>query len=98
MPVDGSTEAAGTQVCPRWDRMRAAAIVAAYGPVARCEGSQREFAEAVGVPRTTLQYWLARKAGLDAEPALVDFFESPVGLAFLHRLVGRCTTCLGRSG
>ena len=49
--------------------------------------SQREFARQRDIPRTTLQYWLSRKQGLDASPALVDFFESSEGLAFLHRLV-----------
>ncbi len=49
--------------------------------------SQRQWAESRGVPRTTLQYWLKRKDNLDADPELVEFFESPVGLAFLHRLV-----------
>jgi hypothetical protein len=34
-----------------------------------------------------LQYWCARKEGLDASPALIGFFESPDGVAFLHRLV-----------
>jgi hypothetical protein len=33
-----------------------------------------------------LQHWLDRKERIDAEPALVSFFESPVGTAFLHRL------------
>jgi hypothetical protein len=49
--------------------------------------SQRQFAQARELPRTTLQYWLSRKAAIDADPALIAFFESPVGLAFLHRLV-----------
>ena len=49
--------------------------------------SQREFARQHDLPRTTIQYWLSRKRGLEASPALVNFFESPDGLAFLHRLV-----------
>ncbi len=61
--------------------MTTVTIVAAHEEMARQGGSQREFGEVVGVPRTTLQYWLARKEKLDAEPALVAFFESPVGLA-----------------
>jgi hypothetical protein len=52
--------------------------------------SQRAFALQVGIPRSTLQHWLKRKQTLDADPALVAFFESPTGLAFLHRLVGAC--------
>ena len=41
--------------------------------------SQRTLAEAIGIPRSTLQYWLARKQGIDAAPELVGFFESEVG-------------------
>ncbi len=48
--------------------------------------SQRQIAEEIGIPRSTLQHWLARKENIDAEPELVSFFESPVGTAFLHRL------------
>jgi hypothetical protein len=39
------------------------------------------------VARTTLQHWLARKKSIDESPALVAFFESPDGLAFIHRLI-----------
>ena len=49
--------------------------------------SQRQWAEDVGVPRSTLQHWLERKDGLDADPAVVAFFESSAGTAFLHRVV-----------
>lgn len=49
--------------------------------------SQRQFAVEQQVPRTTLQGWLKCKQGLDAAPELIAFFESPVGLAFVHRLV-----------
>jgi hypothetical protein len=48
--------------------------------------SQRDYARQHDVPRTTLQYWLARKQALDASPATVTFFESLDGIAFLHRL------------
>jgi hypothetical protein len=49
--------------------------------------SQREFAEKNGISRTTLQYWLSRRDKIDASQAVVKFFESPDGLAFLHQLV-----------
>jgi len=49
--------------------------------------SQRQIAEELGIPRSTLQYWLERKDSIDAEPEVVAFFESPAGTAFLHRLV-----------
>jgi len=41
----------------------------------------------MGIPRSTLEYWLSRKQSVDAEPELVEFFESEVGIAFLHRLI-----------
>lgn len=49
--------------------------------------SQRDFAKRAGAPRSTLRYWLARKDSIDAHPVLIEFFEYPVGIAFLHRLV-----------
>lgn len=49
--------------------------------------SQRQFSKEIGVARTTLQHWLARKDAIDQSPALVAFFESPDGLAFIHRLI-----------
>lgn len=63
--------------------------------------SQREIAEEMGIPRSTLQHWLARREGMDAEPELVAFFESEVGIAFLHRLLLAAhfvITLLGSSG
>jgi hypothetical protein len=72
---------------PRWDRTTVTAEVVAFEATAHRAISQRQFAQEHGVPRSTLQHWLARKATIDADPALVAFFESPVGLAFLHRLV-----------
>jgi len=49
--------------------------------------SQRQWAEELGIPRSTLQHWLERKESIDADPDLVAFFESSVGVAFLHRLL-----------
>jgi hypothetical protein len=49
--------------------------------------SQRGYAQEHDVPRTTLQYWMERKATLRASPACVAFFESPEGLECLHRLL-----------
>jgi len=72
---------------PRRDRTRVTAEVVAFEATAHRAVSQRQFAKQRGVPRTTLQYWLLRKAAIDADPAVIAFFESPVGLAFLHRLV-----------
>jgi hypothetical protein len=72
---------------PRWDRSRVTAEVVAFEAAAHRAISQRQFAQERSVPRSTLQYWLSRKASIDADPTVIAFFESPVGLAFLHRLV-----------
>lgn len=71
----------------RWDRAATASEVVAFETTAHRDISQRQFAKERGVPRSKLQHWLSRKATIDADPAVVAFFESPVGLAFLHRLV-----------
>jgi hypothetical protein len=62
----------------------ATAEVFAFEAAPRRAISQRQFAKEHGLPRSTLQHWLSRKATIDADPALVAFFESPVGLAFLQ--------------
>lgn len=72
---------------PRWSRSRITAEVVAFEATTHRTISQRQFAQERGVPRTTLQHWLSCKAGIDADPELIAFFESSVGLAFLHRLV-----------
>lgn len=70
-----------------WKREETVAHVVAFESEAATGTSQRAFALEHGVPRSTLQYWLARKSTIDASEVLVSFFESPEGLAFLHRLV-----------
>jgi transcriptional regulator with XRE-family HTH domain len=49
--------------------------------------SQRQIAEELGIPRSTLQHWLERRDSINADPHVLAFFESPAGTAFLHRLV-----------
>lgn len=49
--------------------------------------SQRQAAQVLAVPRTTLQAWQASQERLDECPAVGAFFPSVPGLAFLHRLV-----------
>jgi hypothetical protein len=48
--------------------------------------AQRGFARDHDLPRSTLRHWLDRQHALDAPAPEVAFFESPAGLAFLHRL------------
>ena len=49
--------------------------------------SQREIVSQLDIPRSTLRYWQSRKDSIDAAPEVIEFFESPAGVAFLHRLV-----------
>ena len=60
--------------------------------------SQRQFATKQGLARTTLQNWLHCKADLDASPAVVAFFESPEGVAFLHRQLVAAHLVFGQMG
>jgi Family of unknown function (DUF6399) len=83
------------QVSPRWGRTQAAELVLQFKTG---DSSQRTFAQQAGVPRSTLQHWLKRKKDLNADPVLVAFFESPTGLAFLHRLVGACHLTFTQQG
>jgi hypothetical protein len=71
----------------RWDRLQRADLWAQYGDLQTQGLSQRQAAQALEVPRSTLQAWHAYQERLDACPAVVAFFHSPPGLAFLHRLV-----------
>jgi hypothetical protein len=44
-------------------------------------------AEPTGIPRRTLRDWVERKAGIKGTSRKeVDFFESPEGLAALHKI------------
>ncbi len=70
----------------QWQRDDVAAKIVDFEQ-AREKQSQRQFAIEQGVSRSTLQHWLARKDCIDASASLIDFFESPVGTAFLHRIV-----------
>jgi len=72
---------------PRWDRKESTEHTYLFERSAIHGVSQREYAKEAEVPRTTLQYWLKRKEKLGLSKQVVSFFESPDGLAFLHRLV-----------
>jgi hypothetical protein len=70
----------------QWERDDVASKIVDFEQ-ARHKQSQRQFAIEQGVSRSTLQHWLARKESIDASPILIEFLESPIGTAFLHRIV-----------
>ena len=72
---------------PRWSRTQRAALFDQYLELHAQGLSLRQAAKALAVPRSTLQAWRAYQERLDAHPAVVVFFHSSPGLAFLHRLV-----------
>ena len=72
---------------PRWDRTQRAALFDQYRDLQAQGLSLRQAAKALDVPRSTLQAWRAYQDSLDEHPAVVAFFHSAPGLAFLHRLV-----------
>ena len=72
---------------PRWDRFERADLFEHYRAL-RAQGlSQRQAAQELQVPRTTLQAWRIWHATLALCPDVARFFQSGPGLAFLHRLV-----------
>jgi len=71
----------------RWDRIERAEQCERYGDLQAQGLSQRQAAQVLDVPRSTLQAWRAYQECLDESPAVVAFFHSVAGLAFLHRLV-----------
>ena len=71
----------------RWARFERADLFQRYGELRTQGGSQRQAAQVLDVPRSTLQAWRAYQDRLDACPEVVAFFHSVAGLAFLHRLV-----------
>jgi len=72
---------------PRWDRFERADLFEQYRQL-RTQGlSERQIANKLNVPRTTLQAWRLWHDSLDICPHIANFFQSGPGLAFLHRLV-----------
>jgi hypothetical protein len=71
----------------RWERLARAEQCERYGELKAQGMSQRQAAKVLDVPRSTLQAWRAYHENLDEHPAVVAFFHSVPGLAFLHRLV-----------
>ena len=64
----------------------------------KSDQSQASVARQYGVPRTTLRAWLEQQQSVGAERELVEFLNSPVGLAFLHRLLTAAFFVFGLAG
>jgi Family of unknown function (DUF6399) len=82
-------------------REKAARVVKEYEAAQKLGTSQRMFAQGEGIARSTLQYWLNRREQIDDNRVVVEFFESPEGLAILHRIVAAShfiTTFVGAGG
>ncbi len=70
-----------------WHRSVQTEHLADYREMLKSGVSERQAAVSLGVPRSTLQSWRDYAETLDTEPEVATFFDGPVGLAFLHRLV-----------
>jgi hypothetical protein len=70
-----------------WSRAEIAEKMNEYKQGYRRTPSQRQMAKVLDISRTTVQHWLKREEEIAADPAVVTFLESPVGVAFLQRLV-----------
>jgi hypothetical protein len=49
--------------------------------------SQRQYAQVTGIPRTTLQGWMARSTSPEKDAEIHAFFETPAGAALLQRIL-----------
>ena len=88
MPSDQHSPAApATQEPFRYSRSETARHLHDRLNPDRSGQSARHAARTAGVPHTTLRYWEQREQRTDAPAELVAFFESPLGLAFLQRLL-----------
>lgn len=78
----------GNEDCnQRWARLERAELWEQYNNLQAQGVSQRQAAQVLEVPRSTLQAWRVYQERLDECPTVVAFFHSVPGLAFLHRLV-----------
>jgi hypothetical protein len=68
-------------------RKQVALHLADYEQHLKNRSTQREASAALGVPRTTLQHWKARKESIPIAESVINCLESADGADFLHRLV-----------
>ncbi|WP_157067555.1 DUF6399 domain-containing protein [Desulfosarcina cetonica] len=92
--IESSDTASGKQI---WKRADTVKLVSDFESREQ-NVSQRDFAKKAGIARETLRHWLARKNSIDAHPVLIEFFEHPVGIAFLHRLVTSAHVSFTKAG
>ena len=72
---------------PRWDRFERADLFEQYRELRAQGRSERQAAQELKVPRTTLQAWRVWHDTLDICHHVAEFFQSGPRLAFVHRLV-----------
>jgi hypothetical protein len=72
---------------PRWDRFERADLCEPSLELQAQGVSQRQAAQELQVPRTTLQAWRIWHDTLDRCPHVAEFFQKGPGLAFFHRIV-----------
>jgi hypothetical protein len=70
----------------QWKREDVVSNIVDFDKV-RQKKSQRQFTKERGIPRSTFRYWDVRKESIDASPCVINFLESPEGLAFIHKIV-----------
>src|SRR5215467_859601 len=75
---------------PRWDRCERADLFEQYRALRTQGRSERQAAQELKVPRTTLQAWRVWHDTLDICPHVAEFLQSGPGLACVHRLVMAC--------
>src|SRR3954468_18367007 len=86
------TVAQGSQACParpdpfRWEQITTAQAWTDFNDPLHPPVSQRAYAQQQGIPRSTLGSWLRKPFPDHLDPALISFFCSRSGLAFLRRL------------
>lgn len=71
---------------PHIDRMNMATTVVSFEKARANATSQRHFAKEQGIPRSTLQGWIAKKESIAAHPEVIAFCDSPVGVKFIHEI------------
>ena len=87
MNVIENINAVNSEKIKRWNRMETSEKLHEYKILKKSGQSQREIAKNISVPRTTLQSWVKYRESLDALAEVIEFFESTIGLAILHRLI-----------